>query len=115
MSACSAGLQYARAHCPMDCGVLEHLLGGFYKMHGCLPDELHDALLNEKTGRVARVYGPECGLLSGPASRGLGVSTFPWGRVTDTCEKESPLIILRPEGRGRISYPGSKGIEHLVC
>ncbi|PKI18234.1 hypothetical protein CRG98_049492, partial [Punica granatum] len=21
-------------------------------------------------------------------------------------EKESPLIILRPEGRGRISYPG---------
>ncbi|PKI61508.1 hypothetical protein CRG98_018092 [Punica granatum] len=31
-------------------------------------------------------------------SRGLGVSTFPWGRVTGTHEKESPLIILRPEG-----------------
>ncbi|PKI41479.1 hypothetical protein CRG98_038126 [Punica granatum] len=39
-------------------------------------------------------------------SRGLGVSTFPWRRVTDTREKELPLIILRPEGRGRISYPG---------
>ncbi|PKI59366.1 hypothetical protein CRG98_020234 [Punica granatum] len=47
-------------------------------------------------------------------SRGLGVSTFPWGRVTDTREKESPLIILRPEGRGRISYPGSRGMEYLV-
>ncbi|PKI48969.1 hypothetical protein CRG98_030636 [Punica granatum] len=31
-------------------------------------------------------------------SRGLGVSTFLWGCVTDTREKESPLIILRPEG-----------------
>ncbi|PKI73052.1 hypothetical protein CRG98_006547 [Punica granatum] len=47
-------------------------------------------------------------------SRGLGVSTFPWGCVTDTREKESPLIVLRPEGRGRISYPGSRGMEHLV-
>ncbi|PKI39025.1 hypothetical protein CRG98_040591 [Punica granatum] len=47
-SACLAGLQYARAHCPLDCGVLERLLGGFSKMHGRLPDELHDALLNEK-------------------------------------------------------------------
>ncbi|PKI72094.1 hypothetical protein CRG98_007481 [Punica granatum] len=44
-------------------------------------------------------------------SRGLGVSTFPWGRVTDTREKKSPLIILRPKGRGRISYPGSRGCE----
>ncbi|PKI40705.1 hypothetical protein CRG98_038905 [Punica granatum] len=51
----------------------------------------------------ARLYGPECGLSSGPA---LGVSTFPWGRVMDTREKESLLIILRLEGRGRISYPG---------
>ncbi|PKI75964.1 hypothetical protein CRG98_003622 [Punica granatum] len=47
-------------------------------------------------------------------SRGLGVSTFPWGRVIDTREKESPLIILRPESRGLISYPGSRGMEHLV-
>ncbi|PKI49896.1 hypothetical protein CRG98_029708, partial [Punica granatum] len=35
------------------------------------------------------LYRPECGLSSGPAlhafgSCGLGVSTFPWGRVTDT-------------------------------
>ncbi|PKI74524.1 hypothetical protein CRG98_005066 [Punica granatum] len=40
------------------------------------------------------LYGPECGLLSGPAlrafgSRGLGLSTFPWGRVTDTRERRS--------------------------
>ncbi|PKI78405.1 hypothetical protein CRG98_001226 [Punica granatum] len=40
------------------------------------------------------LYGPECGLSSGPAlrafgSRGLGVSTFPWGRVTDTRERRS--------------------------
>ncbi|PKI51082.1 hypothetical protein CRG98_028511 [Punica granatum] len=46
-----------------------------------------------------RVYGPECGFLSRPTLRGLGVSTFPWGHVTDTREKESPLIILRPEGK----------------
>ncbi|PKI53626.1 hypothetical protein CRG98_025994 [Punica granatum] len=57
------------------------------------------------------LYGPECGLSSGPASRAfgsrcLGASTFPWERVTDTRVKESPLIILRSEGRGRISYPG---------
>ncbi|PKI70263.1 hypothetical protein CRG98_009340 [Punica granatum] len=31
-------------------------------------------------------------------SRGLGVSTFLWGLVTDTGWKESPLIILRPKG-----------------
>ncbi|PKI47566.1 hypothetical protein CRG98_032041 [Punica granatum] len=60
---------------------------------------------------VAKLYGPECGLSSWPASRafrlrGLRVSTFPWGHVTDTREKESLLIILQPEGRGRISYPG---------
>ncbi|PKI34189.1 hypothetical protein CRG98_045422 [Punica granatum] len=46
--------------------------------------------------------------------RGLGVSTFPWGCVTDTREKESPLIILRPESREQIIYPGSRGMEHLV-
>ncbi|PKI61756.1 hypothetical protein CRG98_017868 [Punica granatum] len=43
---------------------------------------------------VAKLYGPECGLSSGPAlrafgSRGLEVSTFPWGRVTDTRERRS--------------------------
>ncbi|PKI56845.1 hypothetical protein CRG98_022803 [Punica granatum] len=39
-------------------------------------------------------------------SHGFGVSTFPWGCVTDTREKESPLAILRSEGRGPTSYPG---------
>ncbi|PKI78368.1 hypothetical protein CRG98_001236 [Punica granatum] len=42
------------------------------------------------------------------------LSTFPCRRMTDTPEKESPLIILRPEGRGRITYPGSRGMEQLV-
>ncbi|PKI40460.1 hypothetical protein CRG98_039152 [Punica granatum] len=55
--------------------------------------------------------GPHRALLDRPA---WGVSTFPWGCVTDTREKESSLIILRPEGRGSISYPGSRGVEHLV-
>ncbi|PKI75913.1 hypothetical protein CRG98_003696 [Punica granatum] len=40
------------------------------------------------------LYGPECGLSPGPAShafgsRGLGVSTSPWGRVTNTRERRS--------------------------
>ncbi|PKI57829.1 hypothetical protein CRG98_021775 [Punica granatum] len=39
------------------------------------------------------------------------LSTFPWGRMTDTREKESPFIILRSEGRWRISYPGLGFIE----
>ncbi|OWM84558.1 hypothetical protein CDL15_Pgr000998 [Punica granatum] len=39
-------------------------------------------------------------------SHGLGVSTFPWGRVTDTREKELPLAILRPKDRGLASYSG---------
>ncbi|PKI70939.1 hypothetical protein CRG98_008672 [Punica granatum] len=48
----------------------------------------------ERLGHSLLVYGPECGLSSGPAlrafgSRGLGVSTFPWGRVTDTRERRS--------------------------
>ncbi|PKI70804.1 hypothetical protein CRG98_008799 [Punica granatum] len=47
-------------------------------------------------------------------SRGLGVSIFPWGRMTDTREKESPLIILRPEGRGQISYPVELGSHVLT-
>ncbi|PKI59062.1 hypothetical protein CRG98_020550 [Punica granatum] len=43
---------------------------------------------------VAKLYGPECGLSSGLAlrafgSRSLGVSTFPWGRVTDKRERRS--------------------------
>ncbi|PKI79050.1 hypothetical protein CRG98_000531 [Punica granatum] len=39
-------------------------------------------------------------------SHGLGVFTFLWGRMMDRCEKESPLAILRPGGRGWASYPG---------
>ncbi|PKI67304.1 hypothetical protein CRG98_012321 [Punica granatum] len=43
---------------------------------------------------VGSVYRPECGLSSGPSShafgsRGLGVSTFPWGRATDKRERRS--------------------------
>ncbi|PKI74545.1 hypothetical protein CRG98_005087 [Punica granatum] len=43
---------------------------------------------------VSKLYGPKCGLSSGPALRafgslGLGVSTFPWERVTDTRERRS--------------------------
>ncbi|PKI48884.1 hypothetical protein CRG98_030732 [Punica granatum] len=43
---------------------------------------------------VAKLYGLECGLSSRSAlrafgSRGLRVSTFPWGRVTDTRERRS--------------------------
>ncbi|PKI61625.1 hypothetical protein CRG98_018000 [Punica granatum] len=39
---------------------------------------------------------------------------LPGGCVTSTREKESPLIILRSEGRGPISYPGLEGIEPEV-
>ncbi|PKI53263.1 hypothetical protein CRG98_026343 [Punica granatum] len=42
-SACPAGLQYARTHCPMHCGIHGRLPGGFCKMYECLSDELHDA------------------------------------------------------------------------
>ncbi|PKI47291.1 hypothetical protein CRG98_032315 [Punica granatum] len=47
-----------------------------------------------KVNAESTVYGPECGRSSGPAlrafgSRGSGVSTFPWGRVTDTLERRS--------------------------
>ncbi|PKI64634.1 hypothetical protein CRG98_014972 [Punica granatum] len=49
---------------------------------------------------IDTVYGPECGLSSGSAlrtfgSRGLGVSTFLWGRVTDTHEKELSFTTRR--------------------
>ncbi|PKI60299.1 hypothetical protein CRG98_019310 [Punica granatum] len=45
------------------------------------------------------LYGPECGLSSGPALRafgsiGLGVSTFPRGCVTDTRERRSRHLSL---------------------
>ncbi|PKI42002.1 hypothetical protein CRG98_037620 [Punica granatum] len=36
----------------------------------------------------------------------LGSVHLPGGCMTETREKESPLIILRTERRGRISYPG---------
>ncbi|OWM76799.1 hypothetical protein CDL15_Pgr021191 [Punica granatum] len=45
----------------------------------------------------------------------LGSVHLPVGtRDEHARKKESPLIILRPEGRGRISYPGSRGMEYLV-
>ncbi|PKI58409.1 hypothetical protein CRG98_021167 [Punica granatum] len=51
-----------------------------------------------------------CGLSLGPAYALLDRAAWECppsrGCVTNTREKESPLIILRPEGRGSISYPG---------
>ncbi|PKI47431.1 hypothetical protein CRG98_032172 [Punica granatum] len=35
---------------------------------------------------------------------GLGASTFLWGRVTDTCEKESPLLGYDPKVEGRFAH-----------
>ncbi|PKI56989.1 hypothetical protein CRG98_022615 [Punica granatum] len=87
---------------------------GEMKTAGGLPAKQANGIEPEPTkyvpSGVAKLYGPKCGLSSGPASRafgsrGLGMSTFPWGYVTDTREKESPLIILRLEYRGPISYP----------
>ncbi|PKI44999.1 hypothetical protein CRG98_034606 [Punica granatum] len=56
------------------------------------------------------LYGPECKLSSGPACELLDRAAWecpPFrGCVMDTREKESPLIILRPESRGPISYLG---------
>ncbi|PKI60845.1 hypothetical protein CRG98_018776 [Punica granatum] len=67
---------------------------------------------------VAKLFGPKCGLSLGPACALLDRAAWgcppSLGRVTDTREKESPLIILRPEIRGRIGCPGSRGMEHLV-
>ncbi|PKI42008.1 hypothetical protein CRG98_037626 [Punica granatum] len=52
------------------------------------------------------VYGPECGLSSGPACVLLDCAAWKYppsrGCVTDIHEKESPLTILRSEGRGPI-------------
>ncbi|PKI69670.1 hypothetical protein CRG98_009941 [Punica granatum] len=59
---------------------------------------------------VAKPYGPECGLSSGLACAILDRAAWEYplsrGCMMDTREKESSLIILRLEGRGRISYPG---------
>ncbi|PKI68239.1 hypothetical protein CRG98_011375 [Punica granatum] len=41
-------------------------------------------------------------------SRGLGVSIFPWGRVIDTHEKESPLPIYNRNVEGRKTHPTHK-------
>ncbi|PKI63918.1 hypothetical protein CRG98_015699 [Punica granatum] len=61
---------------------------------------------------VAKLYRPECGLSSGPAlcafrSCGLGVSTFPWGRMTDTRERRSRhLSFYDPKSRGSVRESG---------
>ncbi|PKI69146.1 hypothetical protein CRG98_010461 [Punica granatum] len=56
------------------------------------------------------LYGPECGLSSGPACALLDHAVWECppsrGRVMDMGEKESPLIILRPEDRWPTSYLG---------
>ncbi|PKI52155.1 hypothetical protein CRG98_027451 [Punica granatum] len=52
---------------------------------------------------VAKLYEPEFNLVGArmrARSHGLGVSTFPWGRVTDTREKKSPLPIYDPKIEG---------------
>ncbi|PKI74534.1 hypothetical protein CRG98_005076 [Punica granatum] len=43
--------------------------------------------------------------------RNLGVSTFPWGRVTDTREKESPLHIYDPKVKGRKTGDRYKSVK----
>ncbi|PKI56494.1 hypothetical protein CRG98_023132 [Punica granatum] len=45
-------------------------------------------------------------------SHDLGVSTFPWGCVTDIREKKSPFAILRPKNRWPTSYPGLGPRDH---
>ncbi|PKI61883.1 hypothetical protein CRG98_017712 [Punica granatum] len=58
---------------------------------------------------VTTLYELECGLSSGPACVFLDRAAWECppsrGCVTDTSENESPLIILRPEGRGLPSSP----------
>ncbi|PKI40898.1 hypothetical protein CRG98_038696 [Punica granatum] len=88
---------------------LARSIASLFKLWWLLIDGSSVLLGDMGTGNRS-LYRPKCGLSSGHASRafgslGLGVSTFPWGCVTDTRENESPLIILRPKGRGRISYP----------
>ncbi|PKI55825.1 hypothetical protein CRG98_023790 [Punica granatum] len=48
-----------------------------------------------------------------PMQRGLGVSTFPWGRATDAREKESPLTVYDPRSRA-VKSPGSKVRQIMV-
>ncbi|PKI49918.1 hypothetical protein CRG98_029702 [Punica granatum] len=54
--------------------------------------------------QTSRFYGLESTFVGAhmraTESRGLGVSTFPRGRVTDTCEKESPLPVYDPKVEG---------------
>ncbi|PKI35400.1 hypothetical protein CRG98_044210 [Punica granatum] len=49
-----------------------------------------------------QLYGPECGLSSGPTCALLDLAAWECphsqGCMTDTCEKESPFIILRSGG-----------------
>ncbi|PKI66184.1 hypothetical protein CRG98_013437 [Punica granatum] len=42
---------------------------------------------------------------------GLGVSTFPWGRVMDTREKELALPVYDPKVRAS-ELPGSRGMGY---
>ncbi|PKI66329.1 hypothetical protein CRG98_013291 [Punica granatum] len=45
-------------------------------------------------------------------SRGLGVSTFPWGRVTDTLKSDLPSLRIRGKSRGSIRESGDS-VERL--
>ncbi|PKI65022.1 hypothetical protein CRG98_014607 [Punica granatum] len=78
-------------------------LNCFGKLRGCLtsPQWFQEG---------CTLYGPECELSSGPACARPNHPAWECppsrGCVTDTSEKESLLIILRPEDRGPISYLG---------
>ncbi|PKI73586.1 hypothetical protein CRG98_006034 [Punica granatum] len=68
---------------------------------------------------IAKLCGPEFRLVMArmrALSHCLGVSTFPWGCMTDMRERESPLAILRSEDQGPASYPdlGVRGCTLLT-
>ncbi|PKI76918.1 hypothetical protein CRG98_002705 [Punica granatum] len=52
----------------------------------------------------AKLCGPKFRLVRAhmrAPSHGLGVSTFPWGRATNTRDKKSPLPVYDPKVEGR--------------
>ncbi|PKI72885.1 hypothetical protein CRG98_006753 [Punica granatum] len=77
--------------------------------------ERRDGTFKSRVGSL--VYGPECGLSSGPTlrafgSRGLGVATFPWGHVTDTLKSDLPSLGIRGKSRGSVRESGDS-VERL--
>ncbi|PKI77649.1 hypothetical protein CRG98_001987 [Punica granatum] len=72
--------------------------------HASKANEIEPKPIKYVPSGVAKLYGPECALSSGPACALLDRAAWEYpssrGCMTDTSEKESPLTILRPEGRG---------------